>query len=205
MDEHARRVAADRRGRVRSALEPHLVADEQLGRVGARHALPCLRILLLCLVEEGLLEHLRERAPALAHARLDLVAGRARVLVAHVVVNGALEDVEWLDRRLRRDALGAPRAVVAEELRHAVGERLRRRVRRRGRHPVKAVDELWPAHAGRAQLDVDVAENWALDAAGWEERVVVRLGIAEDARVLLVGELEWEEGRLNGGAHGDGG
>ena len=192
------------RAREALRLDPDLVADEELLRVGGRHALAQLAVLVLRLLLVRALRRRAHLAPLLAEHLLDVVRVELGVRRLHLLLALRREHVVRLLLRPRVLALGAARAVEAHDLRAAVLEHLVRGVRRRRRHPVEAVDELRPPPARAPLLHVDVAELGRAHRAGHERRVAVRVGVAVHRCVLLVRELERDEGgaarRRRGGA-----
>ena len=183
------------RAREALRLDPDLVADEELLRVGGRHALAELAVLVCDCSWYG----------RFAAAPISRHCWPSTFLTSYELSSGRLPTSDdGAPPRTRCTAsadgracspLGAARAVEAHDLRAAVLEHLVRGVRRRRRHPVEAVDELRPPPARAPLLHVDVAELGRAHRAGHKRLgTYAAAGSGYTEGVLLVRELERDEG-----------
>ena len=173
-------------------LQPHLVADQQLLRVGHREPLAVVAV-GLGRGRSGadlLVRRLGQGAPLGADDRLDLVRRRTWVVALDLVDDLLVVEDVRLARGLGRLVLGAPRAVVPHELGLAVTQQLVLGVGRARGDPVEPVEKLGAARAGLARLDEDEAVLGVADASRRDLGVAKRRRAPVDVGVHLVRELE---------------
>ena len=170
-------------------LDPHLVADEQLARVGARKALAEEAVRPLGLVAVDLLGVVAHRAPLLADARLDLVRREPRRALLDVMVHAALVQGEGAQRAARLVRLRPPAAVVAHQLGDAVEEQAGGGVGPRLGRP-RPECGLPPAHLHEQDVPELRHDDVSLLLHGEGSALV-----AQDVGIHLVGELERDERR----------